>query len=77
VIGVLLLGTGNVALLISGGPTWTPSLFQGLVLIAAVALTSLDREAIRGWLPRRRAGGGEQPPSPELELSPEQQATRG
>jgi ribose transport system permease protein len=47
VIGVLLLGTGNVALLVAGGPTWTPDLFEGLILIAAVALTSLDREVLR------------------------------
>jgi ribose transport system permease protein len=50
VIGVLLLGTGNVALLIAGGPTWTPSLFEGTVLIAAVALTSLEKDVIRGRL---------------------------
>jgi ribose transport system permease protein len=53
VIGVLLLGTGNVALLTSGGPTWTPNLFEGCVLIAAVSLTSLNHEALlgrlRGW----------------------------
>jgi ribose transport system permease protein len=53
VIGVLLLGTGNVALLTSGGPTWTPNLFEGCVLIAAVSLTSLNHEAllgrVRGW----------------------------
>ena len=53
VIGVLLIGTGNVALLISGGPTWTPNLFEGGILIAAVSLTSLNHEALlgrlRGW----------------------------
>ncbi|MCW2855492.1 MAG: inner-rane translocator [Marmoricola sp.] len=40
VIGVLLLGTGNVGLLVAGGPTWTPNLFVGCVLIAAVALSA-------------------------------------
>jgi ribose transport system permease protein len=40
VIGVMVLGTGDVALLVSGGPSWTPSLFQGFVLIAAVALSA-------------------------------------
>jgi ribose transport system permease protein len=40
VIGVMVLGTGDVALLVSGGPSWTPSLFQGCVLIAAVALSA-------------------------------------
>jgi ribose transport system permease protein len=70
VIGVLLLGTGNVALLISGGPTWTPSLFEGCVLIAAVALTTLGRDAIRGRLRGWRGGrGGRSQPrvAPELE----------
>jgi ribose transport system permease protein len=51
VIGVLLLGTGNVGLLISGGPTWTPNLFEGCVLIAAVAL-SVTRQPGRGPLSR-------------------------
>ena len=71
VIGVLLLGTGNVALLISGGPTWTPSLFEGTVLIAAVALTALDKDAIRGrlrgWRSRQRVQR-EPEPSDEREL---------
>lgn len=44
VIAVMLLGTGDVGLLVSGGPTWTPPLFEGVVLIAAVALT-VPREA--------------------------------
>lgn len=44
VIGVLLLGTGNVGLLIAGGPTWTPRLFEGVVLIAAVALSVSSTE---------------------------------
>jgi ribose transport system permease protein len=51
VIGVLLLGTGNVGLLVSGGPTWTPNLFEGCVLIAAVAL-SASREPGRSRLAR-------------------------
>ena len=68
----MLLGTGNVALLISGGPTWTPSLFEGCVLIAAVALTSLEKDAIRGRWRGRRAGGsrpGGVQREAELELS--------
>lgn len=46
VIAVLLLGTGDVGLLVSGGPIWTPQLFEGVVLIAAVALTGPGREAL-------------------------------
>jgi ribose transport system permease protein len=40
VVAVLLLGTANVGLLISGGPLWTPRLFEGAVLVAAVGLTA-------------------------------------
>jgi ribose transport system permease protein len=54
VIGVLLLGTGNVGLLVSGGPTWTPELFTGVVLIAAVGLTAADNEQFRAILMRWR-----------------------
>jgi ribose transport system permease protein len=54
VIGVMLLGTGNIGLLVSGGPTWTPSLFEGCVLIAAVALTAVNRGSVRGRVRRLR-----------------------
>lgn len=47
VIAVLLLGTGDVGLLLVGGPIWTPQLFEGTVLIAAVALTGFGQNAIR------------------------------
>ncbi|WP_249010663.1 ABC transporter permease [Conexibacter sp. DBS9H8] len=39
VVAVLLLGTGDVGLLIVGAPAWTPSIFEGLLLITAVSLT--------------------------------------
>lgn len=48
VIAVLLLGTGNVGILLSGGPLWAPELFQGLVLIIAVGLTVRGEEGLRG-----------------------------
>lgn len=38
VVSVLLLGTGSVGLLLAGAPQWTPQVFQGAVLIAAVSL---------------------------------------
>jgi ribose transport system permease protein len=41
VVAVLLLGTGNVGLLIVGGPSWSPDVFDGAMLIAAVGLTSV------------------------------------
>jgi ribose transport system permease protein len=46
VIAVLLLGTGNVGLLLAGGPIWTPQLFEGAALIIAVALTGTGRGVI-------------------------------
>jgi ribose transport system permease protein len=75
VIGVLLLGTGNVALLISGGPTWTPSLFEGCVLIAAVALTSLENDAIRGRLRGWRAGKSGPPAEDDVEVEHDRELT--
>ena len=63
VIAVLLLGTGNVGLLLDGGPAWTPQLFEGLVLIAAVGLTVSGNEGLRGkianaWRRARERGSG-------------------
>lgn len=55
VLAVLLIGTGNVGLLISGGPVWATQLFQGVVLIAAVGLTSFGRSAVLEAVLRRRA----------------------
>lgn len=69
VVAVLLLGTGDVGLLTIGAPSWSPDVFEGVMLIAAVGLTSA-----RGFgpLPRlRRRARGEQsvtapPPPPTL-----------
>ncbi|MSX39077.1 MAG: ABC transporter permease, partial [Actinobacteria bacterium] len=36
-VAVLLLGTGNVGLILIGAPTWTPNIFSGALLILAVA----------------------------------------
>ena len=38
-VAVFMLATGQYGLLLSGAPTWTPDVFQGVALIAAVALT--------------------------------------
>lgn len=38
VVSVLLLGTGSIGLLLAGAPQWSPQVFQGAVLIAAVSL---------------------------------------
>jgi ribose transport system permease protein len=40
VVAVLLLGTGNVGLLISSAPSWTQDVFEGVVLIVAVGFNS-------------------------------------
>ncbi len=47
VIAVLLIGTGDTGLLLSGGPIWTPQLFESLALITAVALTGIGQNVIR------------------------------
>lgn len=43
VVAVLMIGTGSVGLLLAGTPNWTPQVFQGAVLIAAVGITQLQR----------------------------------
>ena len=41
VVAVFMLATGQYGLLLVGAPSWTPNVFQGVALIAAVALTRL------------------------------------
>lgn len=43
VVAVLLIGTGTIGLSLAGAPRWSSQVFQGLVLIAAVALTGTVR----------------------------------
>jgi ribose transport system permease protein len=43
VVAVLLLGTGEVGLSLAGAPTWAPNVFQGIVLIAAMAITRAEQ----------------------------------
>jgi ribose transport system permease protein len=64
VIAVLMIGTGNVGLLIVGAPVWTPQLFQGVVLIAAVALTFGGRGALTDVLTKRSLRRGRMPAPP-------------
>jgi ribose transport system permease protein len=66
VVAVLLLGTGDVGLLTVGAPSWSPDVFEGVMLIAAVGLTSAQGF---GPLPRLRRRSGtsskvEGPPPP-------------
>lgn len=39
VVAVFMLATGEYGLLLSNAPSWTPQVFQGVALIAAVAFT--------------------------------------
>jgi ribose transport system permease protein len=50
VIAVMLIGTGDVGLLLAGGPVWTSQLFQGVVLVAAVALTGFGKSALHEFI---------------------------
>src|SRR4051812_44231173 len=54
-IAVLLLGTGTTGLGLASAPNWAPSMFTGVVLIAALAITGAERRALgRGWSKRFR-----------------------
>jgi ribose transport system permease protein len=52
IIAVLLLGTGVTGLALASAPQWAGDMFVGVVLIAALALTGLQRRSSG----RRRAG---------------------
>ena len=58
IIGVVLLATGNVGLSLANQPGWIQDMFTGFVLIAALAVTSLQvrRAGAGGW--RSRFGRG-------------------
>ena len=43
VVAVLMLGTGKVGLSLAGAPNWAPDVFQGIVLITAMAITRAER----------------------------------
>jgi ribose transport system permease protein len=53
IIAVLLLGTGVTGLALANAPQWAGDMFVGVVLIAALALTGIQRRTTSG---RRRAG---------------------
>lgn len=52
VIAVILLQTGTVGLGLATAPNWTSSMFVGLVLIAALAITGKERK----WFREGRSG---------------------
>jgi ribose transport system permease protein len=45
---VLLLGTGTTGLGLASAPQWASDMFVGVVLIASLALTGLQRRASVG-----------------------------
>jgi ribose/xylose/arabinose/galactoside ABC-type transport system permease subunit len=60
IIAVLLLGTGTTGLGLAGAAAWARSMFTGIVLIAALAVTGLQRRGAGGsgrrrWWKRRGA----------------------
>jgi ribose transport system permease protein len=64
-IAVLLLGTGTTGLGLASAPQWASDMFVGVVLIASLALTGLQRRAsvgnagrIQGLLQRLRPSEG-------------------
>jgi ribose transport system permease protein len=55
VIAVLLLGTGKTGLVLVGAEPWAQSMFSGVVLLAALAATNLERTLeARNWVRARR-----------------------
>jgi ribose transport system permease protein len=54
IIAVLLLGTGTTGLGLANAPQWSGSMFVGVVLIAALAVTGLQRRAGTGGRRRLR-----------------------
>jgi ribose transport system permease protein len=53
-IAVLLLGTGTTGLGLASAPQWASDMFVGVVLIASLALTGLQRRASGGDAGRLR-----------------------
>ncbi|HEX3802008.1 MAG TPA: ABC transporter permease [Solirubrobacteraceae bacterium] len=66
-IAVLMLGTGSTGLALAAAPQWTPNMFQGVALIAALAITGQQRRRLTTgwrWRPRMRTkttGRSEEP----------------
>jgi ribose transport system permease protein len=62
IIAVLLLGTGTTGLGLANAPQWAANMFVGVVLIASLAVTGIQRRATTGrgrfaWARLRRATG--------------------
>jgi ribose transport system permease protein len=60
IIAVLLLGTGTTGLALANAPQWAANMFVGVVLIASLAVTGIQRRATAGpgrfsWARLRRS----------------------
>jgi ribose transport system permease protein len=60
IIAVLLLGTGTTGLALANAPQWAANMFVGVVLIASLAVTGIQRRATAGpgrfsWTRLRRS----------------------
>ena len=56
IIAVLLLGTGTTGLGLASAPQWAANMFVGVVLIAALAVTGIQRRASGSAAPKRTRG---------------------
>jgi len=61
-LAVFMLGTGEYGLLAAGAPQWTPNVFQGLALVAAIGMTQV-------YDPRKSCRKSRQTLAPELSTS--------
>jgi ribose transport system permease protein len=55
VVAVLMLGTGDAGLTLLGAPSWSLSMFHGVVLLLALTFTVIERREVRSGA----VGGGE------------------
>jgi ribose transport system permease protein len=53
IIAVLLLGTGTTGLALASAPQWAANMFVGVVLIASLAVTGIQRRATGASRPKR------------------------
>jgi ribose transport system permease protein len=70
VVATLLIGTGDVGLLVVGAAAWTQDVFQGAVLIIAVAITSARGFGpLSGVMRRIRRKGATPAPESPLQMT--------
>lgn len=76
IIAVLLLGTGTTGLALAAAPPWSPAMFVGVVLLAALGVTGLQRRsAASRSTPAGAAPAAEETPSLPHHDSADQETT--